>query len=229
MIEEKKLKAILETVHDGIITINKMGKIETVNPATCDIFGYSESEMIGQNIKMLMPDPYQREHDQYLSNYRETAHVKVIGIGREVEGQRKDGSIFSIDLAVTEMELDGEQMFTGIIRDITDRKDAERAKSEFVSTVSHELRTPLTSIRGALGLLKGKAAGELPEKANTLVDIASNNTERLLMLNNDILDISKIEAGKMDFKFKQVALAPLLKRVVTDTQSYGQQHEVPST
>lgn len=226
MLEAKRLKAILETVHDGIITIDSRGTIETVNPATCQIFGYDESEMIGQNVKMLMPNPYQSEHDQYLRNYCETGQAKVIGIGREVEGMRKDGSQFPIELAVTQMEVDDQLMFTGIVRDITERRQAEKVKAEFISTVSHELRTPLTSIRGSLGLLKGGVAGELSEKGISLLDIASNNTERLLMLINDILDLSKIEAGKMDFNFDKVSLAPFLQRVIDDNQAYGTQHGV---
>ncbi|OOZ75873.1 hypothetical protein BOW50_10840 [Solemya velum gill symbiont] len=119
------LRAVLETVIDGIITISRKGIIQTVNPASMRIFGYKSEEMIGQNVKMLMPAPYAEEHDSYLHNYLTTGDKKIIGIGREVIGKRKDGSTFPMELAVSEMDVNGERMFTGIVRDITERKQAE--------------------------------------------------------------------------------------------------------
>ena len=122
---DSSLKAILETVVDGIITINSTGIMQSCNPAAVRIFGYSAEEMLGRNVNMLMPAPYHGAHDNYLSNYLATGDRKVIGIGREVMGLRKDGSTFPLDLAVSEMEVKGERMFTGIVRDITERKKAE--------------------------------------------------------------------------------------------------------
>jgi len=119
---ESHLRAVLETIIDGIITINSKGIIQTVNPATVRIFGYNARELSGQNVKILMPEPYQNEHDGYLHNYLTTGEKKIIGIGREVTGKRKDGSTFPMELAVSEMEVNGERMFTGIVRDITERK-----------------------------------------------------------------------------------------------------------
>lgn len=222
---ENRNKAILDTVVDGIITINQLGIIETVNPATTKIFGYDASEMIGQNVKMLMPNPYQEEHDGYLQHHRDTGEKKIIGIGREVQGLRKDGSVFPLELAVNDMQVSGEKMFTGIVRDITERKEAEKLKEEFVSTVSHELRTPLTSIRGSIGLLTGGMAGEFNDKAKQLLTIAHNNTERLLMLINDILDLSKIESGKMEFKFKELDVQAFLEQAIESNQGYATQHK----
>lgn len=223
---ESRNKAILETVVDGIITIDEFGIIETVNPATRNIFGYSKVEMVGQNVKMLMPNPYKDEHDAYLKHHHETGEKGVIGIGREVEGQRKDGSIFPLELAVSEMIINGEKHFTGIIRDITERKLADKLKEEFISTVSHELRTPLTSIRGSIGLLTGGLAGELSDKAKQLLAIAHNNTERLLMLINDILDLSKIESGQMNFHFKEIEVLPFLKEAIESNHGYAEQYGV---
>jgi len=223
---QNRTEAILNTVVDGIITIDKFGCIETVNPAALRIFGYQESEMVGQNVKMLMPNPYREEHDGYLQHHHDTGEKRVIGIGREVEGQRKDGSVFPLELAVNEMQIHGEKYFTGIVRDITDRKEAERVKEEFISTVSHELRTPLTSIRGAIGLLAGGMAGEFNDKANQLLSMAHNNTERLLMLINDILDLSKIESGKMDFHFSEVKVQSFLEEAISSNQGYAEQHGV---
>lgn len=487
---EAQLRAILDSVLDGIITIDQLGTVESFNRAAERVFGYAAAEVIGRNVKMLMPEPYHTEHDGYLERYMTTGDPRVIGIGREVMGRRKDGSTFPLDLAVTEMELAERRVFVGIVRDITDRKQAQneirklhaaveqspvsvvitdtngdieyvnpkfvaltgysfaevrgrnpgllksgntspdeyrdlwrtiaaggewrgtfknlkksgeayweqasisairdakgeithyiavkediterklaeqrlqetmalqrailngtnyaiistdvngvirtfnaaaermlgyaahevmgkatpaiihdpaevakraqvlsaelgiqiepgfevfvararrgqvdenewtylrkdgsrfpvmlsvtallneqgvvtgflgvgydlterkkidRMKSEFVSTVSHELRTPLTSIRGSLGLVAGGVAGELPARAKSLIDIAYNNSERLVRLINDILDVEKIESGKMSFDLKPQPLAPLIEAAIEANHAYGEQFQV---
>lgn len=126
--QNARLKAIVETVLSGIITINYVGQIETFNTAAQDIFGYDASEVIGQNVRMLMPNPFHDEHDAYIKNYRDSGEPKIIGTGREVIGRRKDGTEFPMDLAVSEMQLDGKQMFTGIVRDITEIRNLEESQ-----------------------------------------------------------------------------------------------------
>ncbi|MBI3771828.1 MAG: PAS domain S-box protein [Gammaproteobacteria bacterium] len=223
---ETRQRIVVENMVDGLIAIDEYGLIQEFNPAAERIFGYKSDEVIGKNVNMLMPEPYTAEHDQYLDNYQQTGKAKIIGIGREVEGKRKDGSTFPIDLAVSAMNLDGKKFYSGIVRDITERKRIDKMKNEFVSTVSHELRTPLTSIRGALGLMAGGAAGEIPPKMNEMLKIATSNTERLLLLINDILDLQKIESGKMAFKFDEIELATLLKQAVEEHQAYATQRGV---
>jgi PAS domain S-box-containing protein len=223
---EARLAAILDNVLDGIITINEQGIVESFNKSAEKIFGYAAAEVIGRNIKMLMPEPYHSEHDGYLHNFTSTGRKKIIGIGRQVVGRRRDGSTFPMDLAVSEMHLGDKRMFSGIVRDITERVRIERMKSEFISTVSHELRTPLTSIRGSLGLIVGGVAGTLPAQANSLIDIAHKNCERLILLVNDILDMEKIEAGKMEFQSAPIELLPLLKQALEGNRSYGEQFGV---
>ena len=120
---EARLRAILNTVVDAIITIDQRGSITGVNPATERMFGYSAGEMVGKNVSLLMPSPSRQEHDGYLANDLRPGQARIIGIGREVQGQRKDGSVFPIDLAVSEVK--DMQLFTGVIRDITDRKRLE--------------------------------------------------------------------------------------------------------
>ncbi|ETR64899.1 MAG: hypothetical protein OMM_15155, partial [Candidatus Magnetoglobus multicellularis str. Araruama] len=119
---ETRLRSILENMLDGIITINEQGIVNTFNPAAERIFGYNKTEIIGKNIKILMPDPYHREHDTYINKYLKTKTPKIIGSGREVTARRKDGGHFPIDLSVSATLVKGKQMFVGIIRDITDRK-----------------------------------------------------------------------------------------------------------
>jgi two-component system CheB/CheR fusion protein len=122
----ERLAAIVNTADDAIITIDEGGAIESVNPAAETMFGYRAGEMVGQNVKMLMPSPYREEHDTYLANYLRTGVKKLIGIGREVRGRRKDGSTFPLDLAVSEFHDSTRRMFTGILRDISGRKALER-------------------------------------------------------------------------------------------------------
>jgi PAS domain S-box-containing protein len=223
---EIRQRTVVENMVDGLIAIDEFGLIQEFNPAAERIFGYKSAEVVGKNVKMLMPEPYAEEHDQYLDNYQRTGKAKIIGIGREVEGKRKDGSTFPVDLAVSAMTLEGKKFYSGIVRDITERKRIDKMKNEFVSTVSHELRTPLTSIRGSLGLIAGGAAGEIPPKMNEMLKIATSNTERLLLLINDILDLQKIESGKMAFKFEDVDLVTFLRQAVEEHQSYAAQRGV---
>jgi len=225
-LSEKRQRDIVENMVDGVITIDDNGIVSSFNTGAVKIFGYRPDEVIGNNVKMLMPEPYQSEHDGYLENYHATGEKKIIGIGREVEGKRKNGSKFPMELAVSAIMIDDKKLFTGLVRDITDRKQMDIMKNEFISTVSHELRTPLTSIRGSLGLISGGAAGELPVQANELIKIASNNTERLLLLINDILDIQKIESGQMVFKFQSLDVVPFLEQALRDHAAYGEQHGV---
>ncbi|MES9904215.1 MAG: response regulator, partial [Sedimenticola sp.] len=217
-------QAVHDTVVDGIITINPQGVIQSCNPATGQMFGYDSGELPGRKINTLMPDHYAKAHDGYLHHYMETGEEHVIGTGREVEGQRSDGSVFPMDLAVSRMEIDGEAFFTGVVRDITERKRVDKMKAEFISTVSHELRTPLTSIHGAMGLVAGGAAGELSEQAMKLVTIAVNNSDRLVRLINDILDVEKIEAGKMQFNNKHMPLGPIVEQAVEENRAYAEEH-----
>jgi PAS domain S-box-containing protein len=123
---EERLRAILDTAVEGIITIDEHGLVESVNPAAAAMFGYAWDEIIGQNVKMLMPPPFRQEHDHYLTSYRETGLAKIIGIGREVAGRRKDGSIFPLELSVAEARLSEGRKFVGFLRDITARKESER-------------------------------------------------------------------------------------------------------
>ncbi len=127
---EQRMRAVLETAVEGIITIDERGVVESLNPAACRIFGYQPAEVIGQNVSVLMPSPDREEHDGYIANYFRTGQAKIIGIGREVVGQRKDGTPFPMDLSISEVRLADRRLFTGMVRDITERKRAEKAVRE---------------------------------------------------------------------------------------------------
>jgi two-component system, LuxR family, sensor kinase FixL len=147
-------RAIVATAVDGIVVIERNGAIRSVNNATERLFGYAAAELIGRNVKILMPEPYAGEHDTYLANYLRTGQKKIIGIGREVVGRRKDGSVFPMDLSVGEARDGGEAIFVGIIRDITDRKAAELAQRES----ELRLRSILDTVPDAIVVIDAQAA-----------------------------------------------------------------------
>jgi two-component system sensor kinase FixL len=122
--QKRRLRSILDTAVDAVVIIDERGVVESFNPAGERMFGYKADEVIGQNVSMLMPQPFAREHTSYIQRYLRTGKAKIIGIGREVQGRRKDGSVFPADLAVSEF-YDGKALFTGIIRDISERKALE--------------------------------------------------------------------------------------------------------
>ena len=209
----KRLQAILDTAVDGIITIDTRGSVLSFNKRAQVIFGYFPHEVIGQNIKTLMPDPYQSEHDTYLANFMGTGEKKIIGIGREVEGLRRDGHIFPMELAVSEVKVGDDITFTGIVRDISERKEIERMKDQLVSTVSHELRTPLTIILGYLPFLTDQEKIPAPEMVADFAKKMEVSGKHLLEMLNDLLDISKLESGKFNLKTETIDPSQIVREV----------------
>jgi two-component system sensor kinase FixL len=159
---EARWRAIVQSAVDGIIVIDSHGRVEAFNPAAERLFGYAESEVMGHNVDMLMPSPYREEHDSYLSRYMATGRAKIIGIGREVIGRRKDGSTFPLHLSVGEISMAGERKFTGILHDLSDRVRVEEQLreqatlvklGEMAAVVAHEVKNPLAGIRGAMQVM----------------------------------------------------------------------------
>lgn len=217
----ESIRAILDTVVDAIITIDSSGVILTFNPAAERMFGIRREEALGKNVNILMAGQHHVDHPRYISSYL-TGHTKnVIGKNREFTAKKADGTIFPIELAVGEMFVGDSLRFVGIIRDISERKQLERIKREFISTVSHELKTPLTSITGALGLARSGVVGSLTEQMQEIIDIAYRNSERLGVLVTDILDIEKIDAGQMSYNMRQIDLDQLISDCVVSMQPYS--------
>ena len=132
---KNKLQAVFHTAVDGIIIIDVQGLIQMVNPAAARIFGYTPAELLGKNVRILMPSPHHEQHDGYLKNYRQTRKPKIIGIGREVDGKKKDGTIFPISLGVSEIKMDNTSNYAGVIHDLTLQKEAENK----IKTINEEL------------------------------------------------------------------------------------------
>ena len=154
--EYMRLQAILEGAVDAIVTIDGRGTIQSANPATKRLFQYEEGELLGQNVKMLMPSPYRDEHDAYINTYLRTGIAKIIGIGREVVGRRKDGSTFPLHLAVSEIHDNGQHIFTGILRDISDVKATEQKLASLNADLEERVRQRTAELEAAQAELVAK-------------------------------------------------------------------------
>ncbi len=159
---EARWRAVVESAVDGIVVIDAHGRIEAFNPAAERLFGYTEVEVVGQNVRMLMPSPYHEEHDVYLARYVATGEQKIIGKGREVKGLRSDGTTFPVHLSVGEMLLAGEPRFTGILHDLSGRVRVEEQLreqtalarlGEMAAVIAHEVKNPLAGVRGAIQVI----------------------------------------------------------------------------
>jgi PAS domain S-box-containing protein len=218
-------QAAVDNIIDGLITINEQGIIRNFNHSCEKIFGYKAADVIGHNIKMLIPEKYSSQQDGYLHDCLTSRKKTISGIGREIEGQRKDGSTFPMDLAFSEFYLSNNRYFIGTIRDITERKKNEnllieakekaeestRLKSEFLASMSHEIRTPMNGIIGTTHLL---LATELSEKQRKLAETSKVSAEILLKLINDILDLSKIEAEKLELESTSFDMLLLIENML---------------
>lgn len=157
---EQRMRAIVETAVEGIITIDERGIVESVNPAACRMFGYAPDEVVGRNVSLIMPSPHRDQHEDYLANYLSTGQARIIGIGRELEGQRKDGTVFPMELSVSEVRLGDRRLFTGLIRDISERRELEQtvanAGEQERTRIARELHDGLgQQIGGLLFLMNG--------------------------------------------------------------------------
>lgn len=228
----QELRGIVDNAVDGIITINKRGLIQTVNPACVKLFGYSPEELIGQNIKMLMPDKYSQHHDQYLDNYHKTRDAKIIGIGREVEGRRKNGEIFAIDLSVAEISTADSTFYSGVVRDISARKKAEnllRSSNEaliksnaelddFAYIASHDLKEPLRAIFNNTRFLMEDHGELLPEDAKSRLNKLLEVSLRMDKLIDDLLNFSRLSRNEVTRESVDMNL--LLKDVIQNIAPY---------
>ncbi|KIO76383.1 histidine kinase [Pedobacter lusitanus] len=183
MEKARLLEAIIETAIDGIITIDQRGKIESLNPAALQLFGYTLDEVVGQNIAKLMPEPDKGRHDGYIENYHRTGEKHIIGKGREVKGLRKDGTTFPFRLAVSEVQYEDRKIFTGFIHDLSKEKEAEERLQEYAAELeslveerTKSLKKTVTALREAkeevsLSLEKEK---ELNQMKSRFVSMASH-------------------------------------------------------
>lgn len=219
LLYQKRLEAILDNMVDGLVTIDEKAVIQSANRACSRIFGYTVAEILGKNVKILMPQAYAAQHDQYVGNYIHSGDPKIIGIGREVEGRRKDGSVFPLDLAVAAVQTDTTRFFIGIVRDISARKTAEmdlkRSNEElekFAYVASHDLKAPLRNIDDLAKWVAEDTMSILPEDAREKLDLLRGRIADLERLLGDILDYSR--AGRIVDNPVRVDVQELAERLV---------------
>jgi PAS domain S-box-containing protein len=231
-----QLRAVVDTAVDGVILIDAAGSVSMFNPACEKLFGYAAHEVIGQNVKMLMPEPFRREHDRYLENYRRTGERKIIGIGREVVGRRKDGSTFPMELSVGEAQQEGASIFVGIIHDLTERKRTEEqlvqaqkmeAVGQLSGGIAHDFNNLLTVIVGNAEFLADtlKARPDLKKLADAIIAAGERGAEltrRLLAFSRRQtlvpieIDANKLVGGMRDLLLRALREDVELRTVLTD-------------
>lgn len=219
-----RLQAILDTVVDGIITIDERGKMETFNTPAERIFGYAAKEVMGHHVNMLLPQSDQDGHDVCFAINQASGKEQISQNRREEIGLRKDGTTFPLDFSISEMMLGRERHFTAVVRDITERKVAERevaqarteaeranaAKNIFLANMSHEIRTP---INGVIGMVEVLQESSLSSAQMEMADIIRDSSFALLDVINDILDFSKIESGKFEIDHLPMCVAEVVEKV----------------
>ncbi|MFT0534247.1 MHYT domain-containing protein [Castellaniella hirudinis] len=240
-LSKSRLRAIVDTAVDAIITIDGLGTVQEFSRSAERLFGYQAAEVIGRNIKMLMPEPYHSEHDGYLKRYHDTGDPHIIGIGREVIGQRKDGSLVPVRLAVGKVDLAGaDRLYVGLLADISEhqaleaslREAAQRAehaadtKTRFLANMSHEIRTPMNSIIGFAELLQQT---DLSPLQRSHLNAISQSSRSLLRLINDILDTTKLEHGRLDLEIRDFSLKALAHQIESSLRLGAQARQLTLT
>ena len=240
----ERLRAVIDTAVDGVILMDSDGIVQTFNKACEGLFGYTADEVVGRNVRMLMPEPYHGQHDGYLRQYRDTGERKIIGIGREVSARRKDGTVFPIELSVGEAQQGVDRIFVGIIRDVTARKEAEtalirhtrelerlnralrlqsvdleRSNDElrlFASAASHDLKEPLRKIQTFGDFLVTEYADRLDDDGRHYVGVMVDGAARMARMIDGILAYSR--AGLAEIDVSRVDLTELWHAVCSDLE-----------
>ncbi|TCS62218.1 sensor histidine kinase [Varunaivibrio sulfuroxidans] len=219
------LKTVIDNLADTIITTDCDGYILSVNPAGLEMFGYGETELLGQKVGILMPSQISARHDAYMRAYEGGVRSKIIGVGRQLEGRRKGGAMFPMEVAISEFTIDEKRYFTGILRDITQRRQAEqdlidakfraekasRAKSKLLSSVSHELRTPMNAIIGFGELLKLEGDNPLDEDQRAYVTQIVEAGSHLLHLIDGVLQLADMQNETMELVPQAVRALPIIE------------------
>ncbi|MGF1677387.1 MAG: ATP-binding protein, partial [Rivularia sp. (in: cyanobacteria)] len=224
---QAQFSGIVEIASDAIISTDSNQRITLFNQGAEKIFGYSLKEALGKPLDLLLPEGSVEAHRHHVANFgKSSTPSRKIGERREIYGKRKDGTVFPAEASISTLKLDDKIIYTVYLQDVSNRKQIERMKNEFVSVVSHELRTPLTSIHGSLGML---ATGLIPansEDGKRLVQIATDSTERLVRLINDILDIERIESGKVTMCKEICEVSELIVQAIDITQPLADKAQV---
>lgn len=220
---QEHTRLIIDTAHDAFIAMNADGQIIDWNPQAEVIFGWSREEALGRTVAdTIIPQPYRAAHRHSFQHFLATGMDLMLNKRVEITAVHRDGREFPVELSISLLRLGETDTLNVFIRDITERRAVERMKDEFVSMVSHELRTPLTSIRGALGLLAGGMLGPLPKKGQHMLEIAVTNSDRLIRLINDVLDLERMASGKITMQKQRCNAAELMTQAAEEMQALAE-------
>jgi PAS domain S-box-containing protein len=224
---EQRINAIVEAARDAFVAVDRRGLILDWNSAAGQMFGWRRQEAVGWPLsELVLPERYRASFANALQAFNRTGHLDLLEQRLERTVIDRQGREFTVELTAGLAGTGEDAFFSVFMHDISERKKVERLKNEFVATVSHELRTPLTSIQASLSMLADGMAGELPPDAARLTAIASQSGERLVRMVNDLLDIQKIESGKMDFERTPQPLLPVAERALTAMEAKARQGDV---
>jgi PAS domain S-box-containing protein len=243
---ERRLRELLEAAPDAIIEVDREGRILTLNAATERLFGYSREELLNQPVEMLVPENLRPVHAGYRGNYEAQPVRRPMGMGLDLHGRHKDGSAFPVEISLSPVKSDEGFRVTAIIRDVTERKQAEerlqaiqtkytrelelrnqeiekanRHKSAFLTNMSHELRTPLHTVIGFSELLAEETKGPLNDDQKRFLNHIRKDSQHLLALINEVLDLSKIEAGKVQLRRETLDVAAVLEDALSSIRPQG--------
>ncbi|WP_353928978.1 response regulator [Okeanomitos corallinicola TIOX110] len=226
-IYQTRFEGILNIADDAIISIDSSQAIILFNHGAEKIFGYSAPEVLGAKLDLLLPTRFTEKHRHHVTDFgTHSSQARRMGERKEIFGRRQDGSEFPAEASISKLDVGKECVYTVILRDITERKQVEKMKDEFVSVVSHELRTPLTSIHGSLGILASGLLATDSERGKRLLQIATDSTERLVRLINDILDIERIESSQVKMERENCNLEDLIQSAVNIMQPLANQAKI---
>ncbi len=223
---EEKFRLLVDASPSGIVLIDSSGRIVIVNAEIEGLFGYGREELIDQPSSLLVPAGLRVRGADHSAGFGHWPELRKAVVTRDAVARRKDGSEFPVEVRLNPIQMEDQFLVLCVLIDITERKRVEGLKDEFVSTVSHELRTPLTSIAASLGLLTGNTAIALPTSALRLISIAHSNSQRLVRLINDILDIEKMESGEIIFDMRRVAVSALLEQTIEANRGLAESKQV---
>jgi len=218
-------QTILNDIADGVITIDKHGIIQSFNYAAETIFGYRANQIINKNINVLMPEPYSAQHDQHIRKHLKTGKKSILGIGREVQGLRRNGETFPMDLMVSRVFQEGEPLFIGIIRDITEKKRLDNLRNEWLTSVNKAIEAPLTMISESLTLLKDSNNDALPDIQKKLIDVAKNNSLLLKSLMKDFMNHENPLATVLPSQTVPIKIMTLVDTSISKNQPFAELYD----